>query len=229
MLFQLHIPKTAGTSLFSVLSAAVYPGRYHVALSEQELRERTTGYALLSGHFGWDVLDLFPERPQVLTVLRDPVELILSLYGYWRAHAHEGIFSPKIQQGADEAVSRSIDELLLDPNSQLRANLGTMMGYLAGVEAISAGRGLEAALRHLDSCAWVATTQTLDRDVRVLPAMFGLNPMAEVPRHLATPERPQRIDIGREALGVIETLAEADRILYERARAIAEEQQRLYG
>ena len=103
------------------------------------------------------------------------------------------------------------------------------MGYLAGVEAISAGRGLEAALRHLDSCAWVATTQTLDRDVRVLPAMFGLNPMAEVPRHLATPERPQRIDIGREALGVIETLAEADRILYERARAIAEEQQRLYG
>ncbi len=84
------------------------------------------------GHFGWDVLALFPERPQVLTVLRDPVELILSLYGYWRAHAHEGIFSPRNPTGADEAASRPIDELLLDPNSQLRANLGMMMGYLGG-------------------------------------------------------------------------------------------------
>lgn len=229
MLFQLHIPKTAGTSLFSVLSAAVYPGRAHVALSEQELRERTTGYALLSGHFGWDALSLFPQRPQVLTVLRDPVEHILSLYGYWRAHADAGIFGPDAQRGANEAASRPVEALLLDPQSQLRASLGMMMTYLAGDEALAAGRGLEAALQHLESCAWVATTPTLDRDVRVACTMFGLTPMPEIPRHLATPRRPQRRDIGKEALSVIETVAQADFILYDRARAIAEEQQRRYG
>lgn len=229
MLFELHIPKTGGTSLFSVLSAAVYPGRAHVALSEQELRERRTGYALLSGHFGWDALSLFPQRPQVLTVLRDPVEHILSLYGYWRAHADAGIFGPAAQRGADEAASRPIDALLLDPESQLRTRLGMMTNHLAGDEALAAGRGLEAALQHLESCAWVATTPTLDRDIRVAFTMFGLTPMTEIPRHLATPQRVQRRDLGKEALAVIETVAEADFILYDRARAIAEEQQRRHG
>lgn len=229
MLFQLHIPKTGGTSLFSAVSAAVYPGRWHVAMSEQELRDRTTGYAFLGGHFTWDVLALFPERPRVLTVLRDPVERALSAYGYWRANAHNGIFNRAAQVGADEAASNSIDDLLRDPNSSMRAILGAMTHYLAGKDEVAAGRGLDAAVRHLDSCAWVGTTSTLDRDVKLLPAMFGLKPIPEAPRLMVTPTRPKRADIGKETLHLLETLTETDRILYDRAQAIAAEQQRLYA
>jgi len=229
VLFELHIPKTGGTSLFSVVSALVHPARWHVATSEQELRDRTSGYGLLSGHFDWDILAIFPESPRVLTVLRDPVDLVLSAYGYWRRWASEGVFSPTAQIGADEAMSRTVDDLLLDPTSQLRANFGLMTNFLAGRKELAAGRGLEAALRHLDECAWVGTTATLDRDVRLLPAMFGFGPIGEVPHHLANPERPQRGNLNPDALRVLETLTQSDRVLYDRACAIAEEQQRRYG
>lgn len=229
MLFHLHIPKTGGTSLASVLSEAVHPGRWHVALSEQALRERTTGYALLAGHFTWDKLAMFPEHPRVLTVLRDPVEQALSAYGYWRAHADEGIFNAETQIGADEAVAHKFEELLLNPSSRMRANLGMMTKYLAGVDELAAGRGPEAAMRHLESCAWVGTTTTLDRDVKVLPAMLGLKPITGAPRLMVTPTRPQRVDVSKEALSLLEKLTEPDRILYDRARAMAEEQQRLYA
>ena len=229
MLFQLHIPKTGGTSLFSVLSAAVHPGLWHVATSEQQLRERASGYALLAGHFVWDALAIFPERPRVLTVLRDPVELALSAYGYWRQRAQEGVFSPETQVGADEAASRTVDDLLLDPDSQLRSSFGVMTKYLAGRKEVAAGRGLEAALQHIEECAWVGTTSTLDRDAGLLPKLFGFGPIADVPHHLANPERPQRINLSSEALDILETLTEPDRILYDRARAIADEQRRLYS
>ncbi len=229
LLFQLHIPKSGGTSLFAILSHTVRPGRSHVAMSEQELRDRASGYALLGGHFDWDTLALFPERPAVLTVLRDPIELVLSTYRYWRAHAHEGVFGPAAQRGADEALAHSIDELLLDPKSQMRAILGIMTHFLAGKEEVAAGRGLDAALRHLDSCAWVGTTLTLERDVRVLPAMFGLKPAMEVPRHMSSSGSPQRADVGKEAMQVLEAFTEGDRILYDHARSIAEEQQRRYA
>ena len=229
MLFQLHIPKTGGTSLFSALSAAVYPGRLHVALSRQEVEERRTGFALLSGHFDWDILDLFPEPPRVLTVLRDPVDLALSAYGYLQVRAREGVFNPTAQAAANEAVARSVDDLVLDPGSRLRANIGITTNFLAGNKQVIAGNGLEAASRHLEECAWVATTATLDRDMQLLSTMIGLPPIGKPARHLANPGRPQRTDIGKEALQVLESLTENDRKLYDRARAIADEQHRRYA
>ncbi len=229
MLFHLHIPKTGGTSLFQMLSAAVHPGRSLLATSKQELVDRTDGYALLGGHFNWDVLAHFPRPPRVLTLVRDPIELMLSLYAYWREWAPKRIFDAATQASADLAATHTIDELLLDPSSGLRTSANLHLYYLAGESELRAGRGAAAALRHLDACAWVGTTATLERDIRLLPTMLGLKPVTKVPHRLRASSRPQWSDIGAEAKHVLEEITAADRIVYDHARVIAERQQQLYG
>lgn len=104
-----------------------------------------------------------------------------------------------------------------------------MTNFLAGGAALSAGRGLDAALRNLETCAWVGTTETLARDVEVLPAMLGLRRATEVPHHNPSAHRPPASDISPAAMQVLKSLTSGDRILYERAQVIAEEQQRLYA
>lgn len=229
MLFHLHIPKTGGTSLFQMLSNAVHPGRSHVATSEQELIDRRDGYALLGGHFNWDVLALFPRPPRVLTLVRDPIDVMLSLYAYWREWAPQGIFDPATQASADLAATHTIDQLLLDPTSGLRTSANLHLYYLAGESEVRAGQGAKAALLHLDACAWVGTTATLDRDVRLLPAMLGLKRAKAVPYTVRSSNPPRWSDIGPEAKRVLEEITAADRIVYDHARGIAERQQQMYG
>jgi hypothetical protein len=228
LLFHLHIPKTGGTSLFGVLSAAVSPRPWHLAMSVEELAVRTTGYGLLAGHFRWDTLSIFPEFPRVLVCLREPVEHALSLYGYWRANARKGVFSPQTQLDADETLARPVDDVVLDPTSRFRANLGMMTAFLAGSSDRAEGGGLDVARRNLESCAWVGTTATLDRDMGILPVVLGL-PAGPATRQMVNPERPQRADLSPAALRSLEDLTASDRTLHDRALAIANEQWRRFG
>lgn len=223
MLFQLHIPKTGGTTLFGVLSRSVSPKPYYVATSQEGLLSHTTGYELVGGHFTWDALSLFPERPKVLTVLRDPVELALSLYGFGRARAKAGVFNEKAQEAADEYLARPVEDLIADPESLFRTNFGMMTYYL------SAGAGLDAALRNLEECDWVGTTETLDRDMQLLPAMFDLTPLADSERRMVTEDRPRAHELSPDAVRSLRALTETDRVLYDRAVEIAAEQQRRYA
>lgn len=84
----LHIPKTAGQSVHAALvnaygPDAVCPARVNeqlCALSVSEINR----YKVFSGHLDWSALDCVKGDKQVFTVLREPMDRVLSFYFYLR-------------------------------------------------------------------------------------------------------------------------------------------------
>lgn len=84
----LHIPKTAGTSLVQALTEnfvpdRVMPGELVYDLENQDADKLKRDYDFAHGHVGMDVLA--PVATQIVTLVREPTERIISLYNYWRA------------------------------------------------------------------------------------------------------------------------------------------------
>jgi hypothetical protein len=84
----LHIPKTAGTSLVQALTEnftpnRVMPSEYVYDLQNHDVYDLQQKYDLLHGHVGMDVLAL--TATQIVTLVREPTDRIISLYNYWRA------------------------------------------------------------------------------------------------------------------------------------------------
>jgi len=80
----LHIPKTAGTSLVQALAENFAPDR---VLRDDDFDSIVPAtmqkdYDFVHGHVGMDVLA--PVATQVVTLVREPTDRIISLYNYWR-------------------------------------------------------------------------------------------------------------------------------------------------
>jgi hypothetical protein len=90
----LHIPKSGGTTLHNLLlphfpQEAVCPERFN------ELRHFAAGqlarYRYFSGHFDLPSVKLIPGRKKIITMLREPVARLISMYYFQRAHRIEVI------------------------------------------------------------------------------------------------------------------------------------------
>ena len=91
MLYLIHIPKTAGTSLRRFLSEHVFPGRLYPVYEDigywnaAQTRASLRGDEVLFGHFCYGFHRLMHDpSPSYITFLRDPVERTISLYRHFR-------------------------------------------------------------------------------------------------------------------------------------------------
>ncbi|MHB1651883.1 MAG: sulfotransferase family 2 domain-containing protein [Desulfitobacteriaceae bacterium] len=87
--FFLHIPKTAGTSLFTLFRSVlgeeqVYQVR-DVNIGKQRA-DAIQSFTLVGGHVTYDQMQFYFERERYrFTFLRHPVERFLSMYYYYRS------------------------------------------------------------------------------------------------------------------------------------------------
>jgi hypothetical protein len=218
LLVFVHIQKTAGLTLRKVLQRQ-YPGTATVRLMPNHFAKessRETVGALLAapprtvraihGHMlFWETVE-WPGDARLFTVLRDPVDRVISHY-YW-------LRGRKAEAGA--TLRASLEEAVTD--GTIRDNLQTRVLAGADPAGVADRPLLERAIARLDRFAVVGLTERFDATLLLLARTFGwAEPYYE--RENVNSERPPRSDISRDAIALIESRNALDRELYEHAKA----------
>jgi hypothetical protein len=220
--------KTGGTSLISWIQR-------HYSL-EESLVEATTWAEMLAvpamqlarkkfirGHFGVSILRLFQGEARVITVLRHPVERVLSHYFHsyndpndahhqlvrasnmtLEAYIRDRRFAAIVEnyQTASLGMSLPLGEVLREPS-------------FPDLSLEEQADCVEAAHRFLESATAVGVTDDLDGFMKLLCAQFPFLYDSNLPRLRA---QGKRLDVGRDVLEEIEERNAEDLRLYEAAR-----------
>lgn len=237
-LIFLHILKTAGTTLNVILenhfpperTFATFPNRRHPdgslagfrALSDAE----KANIDLLTGHMGFGLHRELPRPAVYITILRDPVERVVSRYYHEKrdppSHAHDMIqkgmgLAEYAQYYAEEANMDNLQTRMIAGNWELR-------GYGPCTAAM-----LETAKQNLrDHFVVVGLTERFDETYLLLTRHFGW-PIRAYMRHNVAGNRPSLREISREDRLVLESFNRFDRELFNYANELFHEQLRQQG
>jgi hypothetical protein len=234
VLVYLHIPKTAGTSLISILDKQfgrheVFPfhsvseigGLHDIPLNAHKRYKFVRGHFRL-GPFDRCVYRYIVQNPLVFTVLRDPVERTLSAFRHiWRHQEnslHEEfaarnvslldfVTSPKFAARVVNHQARQIAGALVPRPMRWITTGGLHQEVL-----------LQIALEKLEQFCFVGLTERFEDSVRVLAAVFGWDLPQELPELNQAPLASRREQLSEEELAAIEAATEVDRCVYEAAK-----------
>ena len=217
----LHVPKTAGTSLRDFMFEAIRPGllaperhRFPDEMTADEI-VGLSNYRAFAGHF--DVIDLgkFPGPQAVFTVLRDPADMLVSLYDFWRAHdpafiEEHDLVGPRLarSQPFEEFVGGVDPRIVPDLDNTL---VRTFTGRIRSNDPLDDPEALLAeAIARLESFAHVGHVTELERTFRWLGAELGVESAVPERRsnvrgqwtadHLHNVDRTEVTPAAREAL-----------------------------
>jgi hypothetical protein len=194
----LHVPKAAGRSLLSVMRDNYGADRLHEiygeppSLAEDEFhrmseRERLA-FDAVAGHLRFGLHEYIPRPSRYLTVLRDPIERVLSTYAFVRRkkshHRHEEVV------GRDLSIVEVIESRLLPmlDNGQTRA----LSGVGADVERCTASM-LEQAKANIERhFAVVGLLERFDETLVMCQREFGRKKVRMRQRNAAPQRRSPR-------------------------------------
>ncbi len=227
-LIFLHVPKSAGTTLWLILRRQYSPRAVlrvdDPALIAALTQEQWDEARVLLGHFPYGIPVRWPPPTATITVLRDPLERLLSHYG----HAARTPDHLLVRKALAETGGGLTLEDYLDAGIPSLDNEQTRM--LAGPEALALPFGacdrevFEAAKRHLtDDIAVTGLTERFDETLLLLQGMFGWNPPCYVAENVGT-SRPAREAVPPKILPRLSKMTQWDRELYALAAARLDEQ-----
>ena len=191
-----HIPKTAGTTLRNHLIGQI--GESRVApmvrgMSFQEALREYAGYDAITGHIAAVPGDRLPSDRLCVTLLRDPVERVISEF-YFSRVVHES--GPRPQR----AVSQTLDDWVRDraqgDAEGLNAHVALLwpLGEDAQVLPASAAK-LTAAKRALDRFDLVGLQHQMADSIGMLDFLMGWPVPDAIANDNAGPARPRSSDI----------------------------------
>lgn len=199
----LHIPKTAGQSVHYYMakcfnSPEICPARENFDLKKMTPSE-IKGYKLFSGHLDWDFFDNTVENPFIFTILRDPVERILSFYFFLRREASRLTEEERklpTKRGMMAALVMSPDEFFCDGPIDLRLFLDDVFDNFYTYYFL--GRRFDARRRILQNIADAKSDLTpanlvtrSKKNLLRLDAVYRIKDLAQLEADLA------RLGIGR--------------------------------
>ena len=233
-LMVIHIPKAAGTTFRHIMERQYHHSQvFKIQNDIPAERERLEGVAdvlkrelrVVFGHMCWGWHEaLVPAQPHsYLTILRDPVDRVLSLYAYCRLPGHylrdlvremsvHDYVTTGVTCTADNGMTRQLcgaDQFLREPYNDMAIPFGKLTtGHL------------NAAMKHLDQCAVVGVAERFDRVLERCQQQFGWRIGAYENSNVTTWPKPNREHLDRRTLDAIYNHNELDRQLYEYAKGL---------
>jgi hypothetical protein len=220
-----HIPKTAGISLREVLLERYDEARRFrilhpaddlakLAALTQEQRGRLD---LIEGHMYYGVHQLIGRECRYMTMLRDPVERVLSCYSYVRENDWHHLYD-RIARGGMSLADCLRDSVSIELDNH-------MVRTLAGQQYIHLPFGhvapamLEEAKSNLSTFAAVGLCEEFDQSLALFARTFGWR--GAKPRlSNATRGRVRREELDDQTVALVESHNALDRELYAHARSL---------
>jgi len=121
--------------------------------------------AIVYGHFSWGTHNFYGARPVYAAILREPVERVISWYGYKRASV--------ARDSTGEVAQNSLADLVAAGHIELNNH---MTQIISGVN-LTPSNGESAfalACENLKNFAWVSTNRRLRKDIQALSDYVGV-------------------------------------------------------
>ncbi len=213
----LHIVKTAGTTLHRIIERQYRPeemywigteGRDFEHLANLSLEEKLR-IRVLRGHLVYGIHELLPSPSVYFTLVRDPVERVISYYYFIRRtpghYAHNSIVSHNMT--LKEAIVNQVDHLLINGQTKVLAG-GQWHDHCTEESVEVAKRNIQ---RHF---AVAGLVERFDESLLFLKKTFGWGNVLYTPQNVAK-SRPRKQDLLPETLDVILEANRLDMQLYQ--------------
>lgn len=219
----IHMPKTGGMSMRQILLREcarptfwiVDPVRDTAELRSKPVEERGR-LTLVEGHMYYGVHEFLPRPCVYMTVLRDPVERVLSYYSHVREreehHLHEAMRGLSLSECIRRGMTVELDNYMTRALTSLR-NVGVPFG---GVTA----EMLSEAKSHLEGM-YVGLTERMEESVAYFRSVLGWR-RREVPRMNVTAARVRRQDLPLSEVEAIRAANALDLELYDSGKRLFE-------
>lgn len=228
-LLFLHIPKTAGTALVDLIGreygtehmVRIYGGEFGIDVDELRAwpRRRRRAVRAVVGHMAFGLHEELPGPSTYVTVLRDPLDRIVSHHGYV-------LGEPTLVDIHEATGERAtlVGHVTGSPAAYL-VNNGQTRLLGAGVDDSRRAPGereLERALERIDrDIAVTGIQERIAETVCLMAETLGWSSV-DLPVLNVTPSRRAVDDLTDDERAVVEEHNQLDRVLYDHARAAFE-------
>ena len=216
----IHIPKTGGMTMQAMIRDVYKPSELHKINPARESieeyqslsRGRKDKLKVIYGHMDYWIHELLPPHSRYVTLVRNPVERVISHYDYVRRAANNPLHDLAMQSSLADWVARS--DLHEMDNGQTRRLSGSTDFVRFG--ACSAEM-LEQARRNVrQNFALVGITERFDDTYALMSKLFDWPIKHYVPRNVARRKSSTK-DIPTRTIRLIEKFNALDMELYEHA------------
>lgn len=225
----LHLPKTAGTTFKNILFSFFDEGEicpiWDEALLRKNIGKNIEKYRLFHGHFSYDLISSFPEKPIVLTFLRDPVSRIWSQYNYEKTLSDRDVYnlSKEAASVVNMAKSMSFGDYISQDNrflERMTSNIQTRKLASSSdhpLSYIDDANLIRLALGNMKDFDFVGIQENFDDSVKLFFDIFSLGDGAGYESKNVTKNKRKQdfdvFDIGESLVRKVKL----DEIVYARA------------
>ncbi|EKD96909.1 MAG: hypothetical protein ACD_23C01190G0004 [uncultured bacterium] len=216
----IHIPKTGGMTLYSMIREIYRPSELHKINPAVESVEkykhlpqtRKNSLKAIYGHMDYGLRELLPADSAYVTLMRHPVERVISHYYYVRRTGNDPLRELAMRSSLYDWVARcNLEEM---DNGQTRRLSGMAQGIKFG--ECSAEALAQAKTNLARDFALVGITERYDETYLLMCKMFGW-PIKNYPSINVAKWKPEQNEIPARTLRLIEKFNALDMELYDYA------------
>ncbi|MEM7331962.1 MAG: sulfotransferase family 2 domain-containing protein [Chloroflexota bacterium] len=225
----LHIPKTAGSTLYRILERHYHFSQIYTIWQSGTLAEfnalpaeKKQTIKLLRGHAGYGTHEQLPGRSAYFTILRNPSARVVSYYHFIRRTPHHYCHHQiiKNQWTLPQFLENKADPMA--DNAQTRLLAGLSSGQEVPFGTMTEAH-LQRAKTHLREMAVVGLTERFDETLFLLKDVFSWQKLHYARQNVTNPTK-QSADLAPETLEALQKVNHFDWALYDYAETLLEEQ-----